>query len=406
MPERIFLFDLDGVLIQPGGYRTAVRSTLNYFASRLGVGPQVLEEETLSIFESQGITSEWDMVPITLGILLNQIAAQMPARPEWMTIHNAIKDVAGCSIEIGRIDYETTIRKLPAALAPPLAPSDAIIQYLNQRESNDLFPHLHGRGILQDLFGQTRDLQRCMTSSIFQNFILGDRLFNQTYRTKAFFPSESYLDLFDRVLIETEWQTRIHQEVKTNFIKIAAITARPCLPPTGIMSGMSGYSPEAEQAIRLAGFAGIPFIGYGSIQQMANVLQQSPELFLKPSPVQALAALRVAMGDQPWPALVEAARLAGVSTPKLNSEQVEGPIDVFKPGVAFSIHIFEDSPNGIQATQAAAQILKRLGLDIHLYGWGITQNADKKAALQKLGAQVFCDVNQALRAAFQIEQLP
>ena len=403
MPERIFLFDLDGVLIKPGGYRAAVRATLNYFASRLGVGPQVLDEETLSIFESLGITSEWDMVPISLAILLDQISAMMPTRSEWMTINDAIKEVGAASIQIETVDFETIIRKLPPYLALPMAPSDTILQIFNQSDTNELFPHLKNMGILRDLFGQTRDLLQCPTSSVFQNYILGGRVFTETYNTQAIFSSESYLDQFDSVLISEVWRIRIQREIEAHFIKIAAITARPSLPPTKLIDTINDYSPEAEQAIRLAGFVGIPFIGYGSLQYLAQQLHQSPELFLKPSPVQALAALRVAMGDQPWPALLEAARIAGVSVQNINLGQKEQPIDLFKPGRSISIHIFEDSPIGIQATQAAAQILMKLGLDIHLSAWGITQNKDKKAALQELGAQVFCDVNQALRAAFEIE---
>lgn len=404
MPERIFLFDLDGVLIQPGGYRAAVRATLKYFAERLGVGPQLLDEETISIFESQGITSEWDMVPISLAILLDQIAACSADLPRWDTIDAAILEAAGNAIHIERVDFAATIRKLPFYLAPPLAPSDAILRTIQQSGRNELFPHLQGEEILQDLFGRTRELTRCATSVVFQNYILGDRLFTETYGTRALFYGESYLDQFDRVEMSDEWRIRILREVQANFIKAAAITARPSLPPVKLTGGMNGYSPEAEQALRLAGLSGIPFIGYGSIQYLAQQLQQSPENLLKPSPVQALAALRVAMGDETWPALVEAAKLAGISTDGLNAVHSDPQADHFRVGSEFSIHIFEDSPIGIQATQGAAEILKKSGLNIRQYAWGITQNEDKKAALQQLGARVYRDINQALDAAFEIEK--
>jgi hypothetical protein len=44
---RILLLDADGVMVQPAGYRAALRSTVNYF-----IGPPLaLEEESLTELE-------------------------------------------------------------------------------------------------------------------------------------------------------------------------------------------------------------------------------------------------------------------------------------------------------------------------------------------------------------------
>lgn len=400
MSERIFLFDLDGVLIQPGGYRAAVRASLDYFASRLGAGPQDLAEETISIFEAQGITSEWDMVPISLAILLEGIAAREGRFSGWDSLEGAVNELSTRPPAPVSVDYAATIRKLPAYLQPPAAPSDAILANITRAGAGELFPHLSGSAILQDLFGRTRDLRRCATSTVFQNFILGDRLFSETYGVPAKFAVDSYLAQYDQVVVAPDWRARLLRENRAGALKIAAITARPSMPPVRLGDAGSGYSPEAEQALELAGLSGIAFMGYGSILYLAGLLGQSAELLLKPSPVQALAALLAALGEPAWPALLEAAQLAGVSWPQGQARPVELSRNHFRPGASFAIHIFEDSPIGIQATQAAAQILRKLDVDVRLSAWGITQNPDKRAALERLGARVFPDVNQALDVAF------
>lgn len=37
-PRRVLLFDLDGVLVAPHGYRRAIHATLKHFTCRMGLG--------------------------------------------------------------------------------------------------------------------------------------------------------------------------------------------------------------------------------------------------------------------------------------------------------------------------------------------------------------------------------
>jgi phosphoglycolate phosphatase-like HAD superfamily hydrolase len=53
---NIWLFDLDGVLIHPGGYREALRRTVAHFSRRAGYPDEPLAEETIEAFEANGIT--------------------------------------------------------------------------------------------------------------------------------------------------------------------------------------------------------------------------------------------------------------------------------------------------------------------------------------------------------------
>ena len=69
----VVLLDIDGVLIRPGGYRAALHATLNHFARLMGIPDFKFHEEQIAGFERRGITSEWDMVPLLLGAVWNDI---------------------------------------------------------------------------------------------------------------------------------------------------------------------------------------------------------------------------------------------------------------------------------------------------------------------------------------------
>ena len=49
MEPTVFLFDVDGVLVKPGGYRAAVRATVNYFTRQLNLGDLSPSDETVAI---------------------------------------------------------------------------------------------------------------------------------------------------------------------------------------------------------------------------------------------------------------------------------------------------------------------------------------------------------------------
>ena len=74
----VLLLDIDGVLVKPGGYRAALHATLNYFVNLMGLPHFEFPEEKLAGFERRGITSEWDMVPLLLGVLWNDILSHYP----------------------------------------------------------------------------------------------------------------------------------------------------------------------------------------------------------------------------------------------------------------------------------------------------------------------------------------
>ncbi len=54
---KIILLDIDGVLVTPGGYRAALHSTLNHFATLMGVPHFDFHEEQIAELEKHGIFS-------------------------------------------------------------------------------------------------------------------------------------------------------------------------------------------------------------------------------------------------------------------------------------------------------------------------------------------------------------
>ena len=87
---KLLLFDVDGVLIEDGGYYAALIKTLDYFNRLLGADPIVFGLPDRDQFQSRGYVNEWDLCPLCAGILLIETLARhravklaaMPATPE------------------------------------------------------------------------------------------------------------------------------------------------------------------------------------------------------------------------------------------------------------------------------------------------------------------------------------
>src|SRR5512139_628105 len=77
---NILLFDVDGVLIEDGGYYAALIKTLDYFNHLLGAGSIVFGPPDRDQFQSRGYVNEWDLCPLCAGILLIETLARQPDR--------------------------------------------------------------------------------------------------------------------------------------------------------------------------------------------------------------------------------------------------------------------------------------------------------------------------------------
>jgi hypothetical protein len=398
----IFLFDLDGVLVQPAGYREAVRATINYFTRRLGISDLAPDEEILALLESQGITNEWDIIPICLGEILETILRE---NPDLHFSGDLLDLPKSLPYPKGPLHFREDILKISSLLQAGFSPSEAL---LRSREKGP-FLELSRQSLFNNLFEHNQDVTLSVTSRTFQNYVLGSQAFTEIYQVPAIVEGESYLKVFDRPLLANELKRHMEDMIFNHTLHVAALTARPSLAPRDVSTEPGGYSPEAEQALELVGLSQIPLIGFGRLQYAASQLHISPNLLMKPAPYQALAAVLAAVGGSELAALKSAAAIchqAGL-IPESSSFTTLDPTrplistsDSRARNAGWSVHIFEDSPIGIRAVQQAGELLNRAGIRVRVHCWGIAQNPDKVLALEQSGATVFSDINLALEQNF------
>ncbi len=78
MKKKIFLFDMDGVLVEPRRYRASLRSTMDYFGRIMGWDSLYPGEKTIAWFESKGIISEWDIAPLFIAGVVESVLEIYP----------------------------------------------------------------------------------------------------------------------------------------------------------------------------------------------------------------------------------------------------------------------------------------------------------------------------------------
>jgi hypothetical protein len=202
---------------------------------------------------------------------------------------------------------------------------------------------------------------------VFQHYTLGSKKFKETYNMSEEFETESFLLKRDKSNINNEVRAKLRQ---SNH-RLAAFTARPSSPPRDIDTSHIGYAPEAELALELVGLSDIPLIGYGRLEYLARQRGLDTAALVKPSPIQALAAIAAAFTGEEWPAIRAAADWQ--KTGRLNS--------VFSklPG-SFELIVVEDTMGGIFSTLKAGEILQQAGMEITIQTLGLTLGSSSKAA--------------------------
>ena len=399
---NLFILDIDGVLIKPGGYRTALHRTIAHFLEQLGLPDTFnLTEEEIGTFEANGITSEWDMIPLTFAILfdkaLSNAKIQLPSlqqATEWFRNSNPI---------IERPTYVSNIHVWLGMAIPSLPLADALFYRLQQSPDNHPFRNLAGQPFAVEVLGNTRDFSANAFSRMFQNHVLGKKLFTQYYPGLPALNVESTLEKYDTPNIPSKLQAEISLLIKIGKLRASAMTLRP-----NYLNGISlngsqyraGFSPEAEIALQMCGLDGIPLVGYGSLLWAGEEYHLSIDEIIKPSAFHGLAAIIAGFTN-----LSRALRLSHYLYRKEgyspSAQDFRDELNQCLPEEPLHLHLFEDSPNGIKAIKDAAQILQKEGWQVTTHLWGITSHPQKKEALEKLGALVLPATGQALQIALE-----
>jgi hypothetical protein len=367
---RILLLDADGVMVQPAGYRAALRSAVNYFVDP----PLALEEDSLTELERRQITSEWDMAPLLIAAYWNDILSRQPMPSLPGDVNSAAKFIK----QQRRVDAPAHVTVPEFPLQPGKYPARSAYEA-------DCFPHLRG-DLRMDLLTGSRSVQKSPTTRMVQHYTLGSKHFQETYNLPAEVETESLLLKFDRSPITDEVRTRLRQPGN----HLVGFTNRPSGPPREMGHVMDGYPPEAEFALELAGLQDIPMIAHGRLKYLASQHSLDAATLEKPSPFHALAAVLAAWTGEELTSLQAANHW--YETQSLNGKFVGLP-------KTFELIVVEDTLGGIRSVRAAGEILRASGFKVMFRPFGLTLgNAAKASAFENAHVPYYSDWESIVEA--------
>ncbi len=390
--QHLFLFDIDSVLVEALGYLRALQDTVVHFAQRMGVGNHAPTAEEIRAGEAHGLTSEWDSAPTYIAALLIARLQQAPTLILPDGWNDAMETLAAHPQEIPHPDYTALVARIGAHLQTHKSTAARAARAVLAEIANDLpqaqrFP-LHA--LLNALFEHTHDFTQSPVTRYFQHLVIGSDGIRDTYGVNPTFKSPPYLRDYDIPLLNADARERLLAQAGAGNLRLALYTARPNLPPRGAEASQRGYSPEAEMARSLVGLDSWPLIGLGCLQWLAEQVGADVETLVKPSPVQALAAIGAAATGQ------EAASLQAAWSLHQNDILTFPLSDLGNT----TVHVFEDSAGGLQAVSYAVERLNGAGTDVGYQFYGITPATGPKATMMnRMKAPTYPDVNAAIAVA-------
>lgn len=404
MKPNVFLFDLDGVLVRPGGYRAAVRETVNYFSRQLGLGAMAPDDDTVAIFEAQGITCEWDMIPILIALILDEYLSLLPQVEQkeivWPSLAEASRWLSQHVQAPLVVDFARRMRGLDQYVVVGEAPADCLLRANQDGLARPPFPFLKGQGVLTELLSHSRSLVKSKTTQLFETYALGNAVFAQSTGISPLVKTEAFLELYDVPLLAAPVRDSLLALRAEGCLGMSAYTARPSLPLTPVEDLLAVFAPEAEMALDQVGLNSIPLVGSGQMGLAAVHLGEKEDRLTKPAPYHAVAATAAAwMGDRL--AALDFAEQVFAYYEKQRATRPCFPAHLPALPEHLNLHVFEDSPAGMRGAKHAAELLAGLGTQVSLHLWGVSAHSEKAAALAAVGAQVFGDVNQAVAVAVE-----
>ena len=374
---KIFLFDMDGVLLEPRGYHEALIETVAVVGRALGFRELAITKADIEVFEASGVTSEWDSTAICTALLMRdawEISPDnlLPSAPPLPQL--AIHDLPSPDFRgfFGSRRMAPVYGSRPTQLAEESLLSDGTA-YTEAQVS-----------ALQSLLRGARSPLGSLTHLLFQELVLGSRLFQDTYGVETHLNTEGTLLTRDRPSLAPQTRNRLLAWLEVPDHHAAVFTNRPSRAPQG-----STGAPEAELGLELTELEMLPLVGRGGLAWLEEQRGLAPGALLKPSATHALVALRQAIGDSLGVALQAAAALA------LDQEDDPGWANL----EGAEITVFEDSAEGLASVAAARACLVDIGVSMQAILLGVTQSLPKRQALEAAQAEVFPSLAEALGAA-------
>ena len=373
---QVMLFDLDGILLEPRGYHQALRDTVGLVGKALGFREIVLTQDDIELFESVGVTSEWDSSAICAALLLRGTWGIFPERelPPAPPLPRApVHDQPGPQFQ----DFFRSLENLLAAdTSPVVAAERALLK--------DGFAYTEAQTIgLQTILRGAHRPHGSLTHRLFQELVLGSRAFENTYDLEAYLDAAGYLTSLDHPILTSDLRKQLLAWLEQPGQHAAVFTNRPSRP-----SLRTQDAPEAEMGLAAVDLEELPLVARGGLAWLAESRGLPSDTLLKPSEVHALAALLHAAGHPLEAALQAAAALA-----------LDGNGDPVWEGLAGAeIYAFEDSATGLRSVRSAQASLARIGIAVKLVLIAVTQSSRKRTSLEVAGGDVFPDMSKALHA--------
>lgn len=372
---RLLLLDMDNVLLEPGGYRRALQYTVAEAGRALGYRGPLLTPEEIEEIEACGVTSEWEMSAICTAVMMegNRQQGREIVLPRGLP---PSEDLPQAAEPPGFLAF---FRRL-AELNPAQSALERAGQLLMD---GHLAAEAGGGERTIDLLMAART-PAAVTFRTIQELVLGSDIYAETYGREPILAAPSYLDRFDRSNLSAQLAVELRDWLAGQDRQAVIFTNRPNRPPPGYAD-----TPEAELGANLVGLEGLPLVGSGDMGWLADRLGRKQYAFLKPSPVHALTALQLALGQPKEEAILAAHSLAeGSDTSASVWEELNGA----------QVTVFEDSRRGMDSAMAARELLAENEVRIDLELAGVASNSAKVDELQGVGAAVYSSIEQALRA--------
>ncbi len=395
--EVIFLFDVDGVVIDHIGYGIAIGETVKKISQIMGLSGAEPSKEIVRKFESLGVHDVWDMAGICISLIITDLTlAEQGIRFEGTTLER-LNQLKKMKIGYAGPDYDQFIEENREIIESSKHPPDDIKKVLMKKireELNDESFIRYFEETIDPFILNTRDAYKNFSTQLFQEIILGSEYFKEVYGLSPVLKTPSLLREKDKVFMKPESISLIREYVGSGRLKIAIYTGRPSYPPKEFKGDRKGYSPEAEIALDMAGFHH-PLIGMGRMQWLGGQVGEPTEALTKPDFTQALAAIAVSQDNDELKALECAYRFS-------REDRMEYPLTELK-GKKVKVYVFEDAQSGIKAVMAAVEALRSEGCDISGTGLGVSTSEVKREALRRFCEFVGNDVNECIRYALDKE---
>ena len=165
----VYLFDIDAVLLHPGGYRAALHATLRHFAQQLGLSAPLLTAEQVEVFEAHSIISEWDISAICMAAVVLEALLAAPALAVPATLPAALAALR----KHGALQPDISPALLARSTSAALRPGEYAAQAAARVLASDVRVAADARSaalcaLLDHILLHTRDPQQSLTFRIFR----------------------------------------------------------------------------------------------------------------------------------------------------------------------------------------------------------------------------------------------